>query len=99
MRGRTSEQALSEALRRVGPAFRRCGILGICAIVAGVLVGGLHEVARSTERQWASLFFLYGAGRGFLVGLAVGVGLAIVIPLMYVAASFIRLRFSSPPET
>ena len=80
-------------MHRVAPALGLCAVLGFCAIFAGALVGGLHEVGRSVERPWGSLFFLYGAGRGFLVGLVVGIGASIIVPVVWLAASFIRLRF------
>src|ERR1041384_152717 len=79
MRRRTSEEALLEASRGVLPVFRRCAVLGLCALLGAALVGGLRESARSVERDWAPLFFLYGAGRGFLVGLLIALGISLVI--------------------
>jgi hypothetical protein len=98
MRNRTSEEALAEALHHVLPAFRRCALFGVFAILAGAVFGGLREMTRSIERDWASLFFLYGAGRGFLVGLLVAVGVTVVIPFGYFVVSFIRLRSSCHPK-
>jgi tetrahydromethanopterin S-methyltransferase subunit G len=67
-------------------------------IIAGAALGGLREMARSVERDWASLFFLYGAGRGITIGSLFGLGVIVIIPLVYFVVWFIRLRFSRPPE-